>query len=328
LRIYDVSDLRNPRSKNICTGMASDIYFFTIYKHDTLFSYSFATSPSWAWSCLYYNHINNPTFINSISMSYLGRGPLAAVTGRYLEFQNDRLRMWKMPVTDRPADASVRVGLTGIGWEFAVTERYAFATEEGANLYIYDISNPTGISVIDTLPGMGTGYVSTYKNLLLRFNGASLSVFDISNINAIALAALYTGSVYECKTDSLTNYIYCLESNKKTVNILDLSKYVHQGTTISSNNPGLVALKANQPGISVSSTCGNVCIRYNTGTANKPAALCIYSLNGRMVHKTILSPSQTSSTFSLSRSLPCGVYLFRFSSGESVQTVKFIARND
>lgn len=327
MRIFDVSDLNHPKSGYIGGAFLTSIYDFTIYKYDTIFIYTLdAKGPIWTWYWLYTDHTKVASLVNQIGNSYMGAGFLAAVTGRYLEIQNDRLRMWKMPVTARPADASVRVGMTGTGYEFTVTETHAFASEAGPNLYVYDISDPAQITVIDTLSGAGTTCLITCKNLLLAYNGV-LRIFDISDINAINLSAIFTGSVRDCKMDTLNNYAYCLESNRQKINILDLSKYVHQGTTNSAYKSRVVAANATYPIISVSSKSGNTSIRYSTGIENKTANFCIYNLNGRMVQSKILPTSKNPSTFFMGSSLPCGIYLLRFSSGQAVRTVKFVARN-
>jgi hypothetical protein len=152
--------------------------------------------------------------------------------------------------------------------------------------------------------------------------------FDISNINAIALKAVYNSKIIDFKMDSVTNLVYCLDSTKQRVNIIDLSKYVYPVNANIPHNPSRTANDIKGLLTDIYYSNGILKIRYSTGAAGKPAFLRIYSLDGRMVHQTILPSSQNPSTFSLGGSLPSGIFLLRFTSGEAVQTVKFIARND
>jgi hypothetical protein len=323
LRIFDVSDTKHPIDKGGITFNNGWLYDFVLYKNDTII----VDATFSLWYRFYYDHLHDPVMIDSLKNATAGQGPLNAIDGRYLNLYSNGICMWQMPVTARAPDVCTGQSFND---EFVANGFYVFAGNGSAKVFVYDISNPTKISFIDTLPNAGM-HLQTCRNLLLVShpnNTWPLRVYDISNINAISLAAVFNGKVRDFKMDSVTNYVYCLDSNKQTVNIVDLSKYIHQGTTISSNNPGVDASKAILPGICVSSKNGKVSFRYSMGTANKPAALCIYTLNGRMVRQTILSPYQTPSTFSFGSVLPCGIYLLRFSSGETVQTVKFVVRND
>lgn len=300
LRVYDVSDLKNPVEIDSAVCGFPPISSITI-RNDTIFIGKEA-STSFYPGIYIIEFTENQLSVKDSFLNVGGCGSDHFWPDKYFSFCGDEISWWDIPFPKEAVYNNIELPGSLMGWAFTMNDKYIFVAFD-IGIIVYEINNSNlSIKPIDTLPATGVDQMRIYKNLLLT-GGSQFHIFNISDIKNIEHQALYVVGNRYFNVDTTTDYVYMVQATgTATVDIIDIKKYVKPTPVIHKNSRNGFIINTNS-NIRYSSTGHYL----NYVNIQNNASLCILDPSGRIVQR-FASLKHGNQTLFLNRNIKSGVY--------------------
>jgi len=267
LKIYDVSDLKNPVAKH-SIDLGQPIYDFTL-RNDSIFVIEkYGAGAYNDFHILTYNYMSNPVIVSAIKS--LG-GQNIFINDKYYIEHSNFFTVYKFPLKEGPPDWYK--GYTGNLNESSIVFRgdNAFSTSENGTVVWKGVNDFDNFTKITTLSDDFGEFIAIHKNLLMfgkNFSGP-VHIFDISNINDIKEVAYWGGEARGMAIGPVTNLLYLLIEDEDWMDGIDLNPYIIEdpktlSITSPNGNQNLVVGSSHTIRWSSTGYIDNVKIEYST----------------------------------------------------------------